>query len=63
MTLPALNHGGRTVENELLELLPARGLHQMQQAAARMPRADLSKPIEADRQQGGGLGWATVSPG
>ena len=51
MTLPALDHRGRTMKNELLELLSARGLHQVQQAAAWMPRTNFSKPIEADRQQ------------
>ena len=51
MTLPALDHWGRTMKNELLELLSARGLHQVQQAAAWMPRTNFSKPIEADRQQ------------
>ena len=50
MTLPALDHRGRTMKNELLELLSARGLHQVQQAAAWMPRTNFSKPIEADRQ-------------
>ena len=51
MTLPALDHRGRTMKNELLELLSARGLHQVQQAAAWMPRTNFSKPIEADRKQ------------
>ena len=55
MTLPALDHRGRTMKNELLELLSARGLHQVQQAAAWMPRTNFSKPIEADRQQDGGV--------
>ena len=40
MTLPALDHWGRTMKNELLELLSARGLHQVQQAAAWMPIAE-----------------------
>ena len=39
------------MENELLELLSAWGLQQVQQAAAWMPRTDSCEPIEADRQQ------------